>query len=148
MRDYNPVSVAEFSSERIFSLFDYYVGHQHLLLRSSAGHGGDENLDLIFGAVQYVELPSVLRGVRVTRPGGDEAETVEKRSGADTNGGRLIYALDSGGRRFYVVASTLWIHKNKLPGLKSSLIPMCSTDRAECAEYYADYVTEYLTLAK
>lgn len=148
MRDDSPVRVSEFSSERVFSLFDYYISHQHMLLRSSAGSGGGENLDLIFGAVQYVELPSTLHGVRITRPSREEAAGVEARSGADTNGGALVYALDSGGRRFYVVASTLRIHKNTLPSLKSSLVPMCSTDKAAYDEHYSEYVTEYLTLAR
>lgn len=148
MRDDSPVRVSEFSSEKIFRLFDYYISHQHMLLRSSAGSGDGENLDLIFGAVQYVEMLSILHGVRITRPTREEAASVEARSGADTNGGVLVYALDSGGRRFYVVASTLWIHKNTLPSLKSSLDHMCSADRAVYKEYYSEYVTECLTLAR
>ncbi len=49
--------VTEFLSERTFDIYDAVVGYHFLLVRSSGGLHGTNNVDLIFGGVYYLELP-------------------------------------------------------------------------------------------
>jgi hypothetical protein len=130
--------VADFSSERAFDIFDAEAGHHFLLVRSSGGEH-NVNIDLIFGGVLFVELPSSLFGIKISKPCDEKALELEKRFTtyqAAEYKGEFVYALESQGNRFHIVASALWIHENTLP--TSSLIPMCKDRKVE--EYYANYV--------
>jgi hypothetical protein len=133
------IMLDEFSSDRVFSLTDYLIGHQHLLSRSRAGVGGEQNVDLIFAAVQYVELPTLLNGILVFKPRDAQSVSLEQRAGVDTRGGDRIFVIESQGRRFCIVASAHWIHVNTLND--SSLVPMCGHG-ADIESYYANHVKE------
>lgn len=143
----DPTIVAEFLSKRAFTLYDCYIGHQHLLLRSEAGLRTGENVDLIFAAIQYLEIPFLLYGVRITRPRDEQAISLEKKFAAKTYDGDFVYAIESQGKRFHVIASTLLIHVNTLPIGISSLTPMCKGELDDQKAYYAQYVKEWYKIA-
>jgi len=55
-----------FSSERTFILWTYSVGHQYLLLRSPKGVDAT-NIDVLVMGVTYLEIPTTLKGMTLTR---------------------------------------------------------------------------------
>ncbi|CAN5683764.1 hypothetical protein BH24ACI1_BH24ACI1_18080 [soil metagenome] len=137
--------ITNFSSERTFDIYDADASYHFLLVRSSGGMH-DVNIDLIFGGVLYIELPSLLFGVKVTKPCDEKSVELEKRYTTYQSAnyeGEYVYSIESGSTRFNVVASALWIHVNSLP--TSSLIPMCE-DTNEKEDYYAKYLKEEYTL--
>ena len=138
-----PIILDEFSSDRIFRMTDYRIGLHHLLLRSRIGIGGEQNVDLIFAGIEYLELPLLLHGIRISRSQDDRAISLEQRAAVDTHYGERMFVLESGGRDFYIVASAHWILINTLIG--SSLVPMCDQE-ASWEEFYRDHVKEFYQL--
>jgi hypothetical protein len=103
----------------------------------------NKNIDLIFGGVLYIELPSMLFGIHVTRPCDKISVELEKKHTTYQSAnydGEFVYSIESRNTRFNVVASALWIHINTLP--ESSLIPMCKNGFITNEEYYSKYVQE------
>jgi hypothetical protein len=134
-----PIWVPEFTSERTFEIFDADAMYSFVLLRSSGG-SFSENVDLIFAGVLYLEIPSTFSGLTVSVPCDEEAVELEKRFTtyqSANHDGEFVYAIESGGSRFHVVASTLWIHVNTFP--TSSLTPMAHEGKEG---HYAKHVLE------
>ncbi len=132
-----PILVTDYISDRTFDIYDAEAGYHFLLVRSSGGQH-NVNVDLIFGGVLYVEIPSCLFGIKVSKPCDEKAVELEKRFTTYQSAhykGEFVYAIESEGNRFHIVASVLWIHVNTLA--ESSLIPMCKEGKQE---YYENYV--------
>lgn len=55
-----------FSSDRIFQVWTYTVGHASLLLRSPKETAGDRRIELLFLDVAGLQLPTTLRGLNVS----------------------------------------------------------------------------------
>ena len=62
-------------SDRDFRLWEYRVSHDQLLLRSPQGETHWRNLDLIFVGVEYLDLPTLLRGVELRQATADHFES-------------------------------------------------------------------------
>jgi hypothetical protein len=58
-------AVSSFSSERTFRIWNYTVSHSQLLLRSVKREHHDTRVDMLFKAVDRVDLPSTLAGLHV-----------------------------------------------------------------------------------
>ena len=57
-----------FVSERRFCLWDCNISHKQLLLRSPRTPEIATNIDIVLWGVEFLQLPTVLDGVAMTRP--------------------------------------------------------------------------------
>jgi hypothetical protein len=144
-----PQFIKEFSSEHHFDIWDAQPGGHLLLLRSYGGDHDPVTTDLIFAGVLYVELPSMLYGLRVTLPCDDKAIEIEKshttfQCVSDDYKGEFVYAIESQGKRYHVVASTLWIQVHTLPDGQSTLFTFnMYGDEERRKEYYDFHLKEW-----
>ena len=93
-------------TERRFRFWYYTVAHSMALLRS-VGEGGEENIDIFFAAVSYIEIPTDMDGITIEEPTEDDKEYISRKLG---NYRGNITVLVQGGERFYIVAAS---RKNK-----------------------------------
>jgi hypothetical protein len=143
-----PQFIKEFSSEHIFDLSEVQVDGHLLLLRNSGGLLNPVTTDLIFAGVLFMELPSMLFGVRITMPCDAKAIEMEKSHTTyqclnDEFKGEFVYAIASQGKRYHVVASTLWIHVHTLPNGESTLFTFRSDNEERRKEYYSHHLKEW-----
>jgi len=94
--------------ERKFQLWDYYSGHDQLLLRSCMGTQYPTNTDIVFIAVKYVEIPTSFEGLQICAPTPEETGRVHQ-NGIELYGNKYsVFALETGGYRYTVVAAAQW----------------------------------------
>ncbi len=115
-----------FSSSRDFQIWDYYISLSQLLLRSvpDEGKGEQENIDIIFKGVFYLDIPATLSGIEIDTPTGDELTRLQSRAGTQQDAAAAYYkyfVLVSKGRRFYIGAFGMSIETNTLGMLETSL---------------------------
>jgi hypothetical protein len=103
---------ANFPSRR-FQFWMYRVSHGELLVRSPRDGDHDENVDLIFVGVEYVDLPRHLPGVTVDTPTPDEVQWVSGRVGRPVEASKVTVVVTEG-RRHLVLASFFKSETNNL----------------------------------
>jgi hypothetical protein len=85
----------EFESDRHFQMWKYGVGHAQLLLRSVKDETHSTRIDVLFVAVERLDLPTTLNGLRIQR-----VDDHFRLSGADWQGsvaaGNVAHAEDDG----------------------------------------------------
>jgi hypothetical protein len=111
-----------FQSMRKFTLFDFYISHGQLLLRSNKNIQESENIDIIFFGVKYMQIPVYLNGIALGFTFNNEAtfkgfESIAKFSSTDS----AIFTIESEGQQFFIVAGFCKIFKNQLEFSESSL---------------------------
>lgn len=151
MKAPEPIVVTEFKSKRSFWISD--ARNSDLVLRSPGGMFNPINIDIIFRAVLYIEMPFSLTGIRVTQPCDQKALELEERfckyrCVADNYLGELVYAIESDGGRYHVVASTACVHVNTLPEDRLPLWFLEDADSKDEADYFRKYVKEYYRIEK
>ncbi|MBP7186287.1 MAG: hypothetical protein KBA55_05890 [Ruminococcus sp.] len=97
-------------TERRFRFWYYTVSHSMALLRS-VGEGGEENIDIFFAAVSYIEIPTDMDGITIEEPTEGDKEYISRKL---SNYRGDITVLVQGGKRFYIVAEIRKIKRNKL----------------------------------
>jgi hypothetical protein len=113
--------------DRTFKIWDYWVSHSQLLLRSPGdlrrpkGSSESLNVDIIFVAVDYIELPTTLSELRLT----SDVTTEELQSLEHAIGHAVlpeqVFVLTANGQRHRVVAGAMWVRENDLELMQSSL---------------------------
>lgn len=110
-----------YESERKFNLVDAFVSHSELLLRSDKiGNDGGFNIDIIFGGVEYLQIPSWFEGISIHWD-------KEKRFGYKKIDAMIdkefvnVFNIKSGEADYYIVAFNFIVFKNKLAFGESSL---------------------------
>ena len=106
--------------ERSFQVWDYWVSHSQLLVRSAADISHPQNIDITFGGVQYMELPAMLPELELAEPVPDEQRRATEIVGRAVPVEQL-FVLVTRGRRYLVVALGMWVTENDMPFMKSSL---------------------------
>src|ERR1044071_2056628 len=106
--------------ERTFKMWDFYITHSQLLLRSHKTVTHAKNIDIIFGDVDYVELPTILFGLEVVTAGPEDYRKAEQVMDGPVAPER-VFAIKSKGRRYLVVAGGMVIQENELMFRESSL---------------------------
>jgi hypothetical protein len=145
-----PTHLKKYESPYGFRLYDVY--EHAVLLRCKGGMllGEDTggNIDLIFLGVDYIELPMLLRGISISKPRDELALAIENKymppRGSDP--GDRIFAIESEGKRFHLIASNFWVQINKKAVEESSLIPLLSNNLAERDAYMLEQVKEWYKL--
>ena len=75
--------------------------------------GLSTNIDIVFWAVDYVDIPSQLDGVEFFEPTSEEITELERKHGEPFLDA-TIYGLASRGRRFFVVGFLCQVMENEL----------------------------------
>ena len=96
--------------ERLFKLWYYTVTHGQMLLRS-IGNDGTSNLDIYFGDVSYIEIPTKIDKIEILRTSQEDVNYITERIGSADN---KITVLLNEDRKYYVVSSVVNISENTL----------------------------------
>jgi hypothetical protein len=105
---------------RRFEVWEFRVSHEQLLLRSPPTGEQPRNIDLIFGGVDYVELPSKLGEIQVSEVTETDLARVRAAHKPDVRPD-YVRVLVSKGRRYLVVAADMRVEENDLDLFESSL---------------------------
>ncbi len=103
-----------------FEVWEFRVSHEQLLLRSPRTKGQPRNIDVIFGGVDYMELPSKLGEIQIAVPTDADLARVRGAYKADVRPD-WVRVLVSKDRRYVVVAAGMKIFENDLDLFESSL---------------------------
>ena len=98
--------------KRKFTFWYYTVSHGQALLRS-VGIDDTENIDIYFGNVSYIEIPTSIDGLEIQAPSPDDIDYVTQRIGK-INPKQKITVLLHDEKKYYIVSSSIKIMKNNL----------------------------------
>jgi hypothetical protein len=111
--------IAMFRSARKFQLWEYWVSHSQLVLRSvgdlrcTPGTSEARNIDLSFVNVDYIELPTLMRDLEITDATMEECQrvgaVVEREVSPEE-----VFVIVSSGRRHLLVAGRLDVSENDM----------------------------------
>lgn len=113
----NHFSAMNYISERIFRIWAYTVSHCILLLRSPQlfedvegySDATNHNVDIEFWGVGYLDLPDIIRGIKIK----ELKENIPERFNKYLSSvGYKIFEIESEENLFYVVAGGCRIGKN------------------------------------
>ena len=93
-----------FSSNRGFRWWLYTASHSQFRLRSPKHKEEQENVDIVFLSVFYIDLPTTLRGVVVDIASNADIAMLTEKTGIAPDGYRNCFSLESGGKRYFVGA--------------------------------------------
>lgn len=99
--------------DRQFQLWEYKVSHGSALIRSPRGPSASTNVDIVVVGVEYLSLPTLLRGVIV------EEGTAKEQAQMSGLLGRMladegVWALVSSQVRYLVVGVQLDVRENTM----------------------------------
>jgi len=106
--------------ERSFQVWEYWVSHSQLLVRSPAEISYPRNIDITFAGVQYMELPAIMPDLELVDPLPEEQLRATELVGRPVPI-EQVFVLVTGGHRYLVVAGGMWVAENDLPFMESSL---------------------------
>lgn len=106
--------------DRTFKMWDFYITHSQLLLRSHKTVTHPKNIDIIFGDVDYVELPTILSGFAFVEAGPEDHRKAEQVMNGPVAAHR-VFAIETKGRRYLVIAGGMVVQENELMMRESSL---------------------------
>ncbi len=93
--------------ERVFQVWAFTVGMNRLLLRSTKSESDVTRIDVLFQNVKWIELPTRLDGLVVTKAGHRrEVEIIEKTDLRPVEG-TVFFDIASSGRTGFVVAGVV-----------------------------------------
>src|SRR5215470_9052002 len=105
----NPVILTEYSAEQLFILFEAAaftpLCSDAIVFRAMGGTFAGPSIDIVFLGLKYFELPNQLRGIRVFKPGDEEARQFGKAFAPENECDVRdhVYAVESNGKRFHVI---------------------------------------------
>jgi hypothetical protein len=100
-----------FASPYWFRIWVYSLKQRHLLIGTTLN--GEQNIDLIFKEVFYVEIPFDFGGVEVVTPTAVDLKLLALSYKGHTSNANY-YVLLSGGKRFYIGAADFKIEYHDL----------------------------------
>ena len=106
----------------MFQTWEFKVSHGHLLIRSPKTPECPTNIDLMFVAVEYIDLPRHLRGLEMEEPNEADISVIRERLGKPIGSEYSIFVIISDSRRYHVVAAALKISENELDIFDSPFI--------------------------
>lgn len=106
--------------KRNFRLWDFRVSHDQLLLRSPKNAETPKNLDVAFVGVEYIELPTRMRELRIEEPEVDDHVRAEQALGRPVPHTQ-VFVIQTDDRRHIVVAAAVRFFENELDIFESSL---------------------------
>ena len=128
--------IENFTSDKIFQMWDALVSHKHFLLRCAASALNSENTDIIFIYVTYLEIPTTLYGLEIAETRDSFLlDKFARRTGKIFDNAHRLFEIKSGGKEFYVIASQVLIDTNTLGTWESPLKAILGIPEKERKEY-------------
>jgi hypothetical protein len=97
---------------RIFQLWEYYVSHGSLLIRSPAGPGTETSVDIVCVGVEYLAAPRYLDEITVCPATGAEVERLESILQKKLSPPLHAWVLESASERFLLVGVALNVREH------------------------------------
>jgi hypothetical protein len=113
--------MTRFQSNRTFRLWDYHVSHDQLLLRSAKTESHPHNLDVVFVGVEYVRMPTHLKGLDIEPASPGEIMATGTEIGRTVAHPSQVYTVTSGRERYVIVAASVRTEQNDLDIFVSSV---------------------------
>lgn len=110
-----------FKSERYFTVFDYFISHGQLLIRSNKSESFEHNIDIIFFDTTYIQLFTMLQGVTIRfaeKKIDNNYISLKKYLEFDNTS---LFTLESNEEKFYIAASYFKVFSNNLEFSETSL---------------------------
>jgi hypothetical protein len=104
--------MSELTKGREFELWEYYVSHGSLLIRSPAGPGFETSIDIICVGVEYLAAPRHLGEITVSEASEAEIGRLEEILGKKLPPSR-VWALQGSRQRSLVVAAALKVQEHR-----------------------------------
>ena len=109
-----------FESAETYTLEDFDMGHQRLLIRRPKGQTHDDNMDIIFEGVRYINIPTLMRGIVIRKGSGESLEERQHIKDYLVPGSHL-YRIALQQSECYIIASCMGIYTNSFEFYETSL---------------------------
>ena len=121
-------STLPFRSDRRFRVWEFWVSHSMLLIRSAHSEVSPHNVDLVFNGVSFLSIPWLFEGLTVNQ-GDDAAHSDFQRMFPGRVHfeipGHALFVLESGpGTASYIAAASLLVDHNDRPPMTRRLNPL------------------------
>ena len=110
-----------FTSDRCFKFHDYYISHNQLLIRSPKEGDQKFNIDIIFFSTKFLQVPTGLSGITISRVEKDIANKYEFFSKYSHYENCNLFEIISGEKKHYIVAGFFHVFENELEMNETSL---------------------------
>ena len=110
-----------FTSDRRFKFHDYYISHNQLLIRSPKEGDQKFNIDIIFFSTKFLQVPTGLSGITISRVEKDIANKYEFFSKYSHYENCNLFEIISGEKKHYIVAGFFHVFENELEMNETSL---------------------------
>jgi len=110
-----------FNSDNYFTVFDYFISHGQLLIRSKKGDDQKYNIDIIFFDTTFLQLFTFLHGLTIRIVDKDNLskyDSVNKYLEYDNSN---LFEIISGNEKYYIAASFVKVFENELEFNETSL---------------------------
>lgn len=96
---------------RKFSFWYYTTSHRQALLRS-VGKDGDDNIDIYFGDVSYLEIPTDIDGFEIIPPSQNDKDYINNKLGFISCDKLTVLVHEH--QKYYILSSDVKIMRNNL----------------------------------
>ncbi len=111
IRDFNVEDY--YYPNRRFQLLFYQISHGEMIIRSQKNNNYNKTIDIYFGDVNYMEIPSELNGIRFRRANADDVTYVKSKIKKYITQDEIVVIV-SEDKEYYIVASVISINENDL----------------------------------
>lgn len=99
--------------DRKFKFWFYHVTHGEAIIRSMKTEEDGTNIDIYFGDIQYIEMPTILSELKLINANAADIVYLTEKTGKSVRPQNVIVLL-LGERRFYIIASIVKVMENSL----------------------------------
>ncbi|MGJ1323038.1 hypothetical protein ACR780_10125 [Sphingobacterium faecium] len=110
-----------FNSKKSFVVFDYFISHGQLLIRSKKSDNQKYNIDIIFFNTSFLQLFTFINGITikiVNKSNFSKYDSVVKYLEYDNSN---LFEITSSNEKYYIAASFVQIFENELEFNETSL---------------------------
>lgn len=110
-----------FKSDRYFAIYDYFISHGQLLIRSQKGDNQKFNIDIIFFDTTFLQSLTMSNGLSISLVKKDNLNKYSSVSEYFSYENSNLFEITSGLEKYYVAASFFKIFENELELNETSL---------------------------
>ena len=111
IRDFNVEDC--YYPNRRFQLLFYQISHGEMIIRSQKNDNNIQTIDIYFGDVIYMEIPSELNGIKFRRAIADDVSYINSKIEKEITQDKIVVII-SEDKEYYIVASVISINENDL----------------------------------
>ena len=106
-----------------YNLLDYNISHKVLLFRNKIDSESNQNVDLIFEAVFYLEVPTRLRNIVLFQADENTINVLLNKFNEKfyPEFGQTVFVIESENKQYFIGCNRYLIQENALDHLTSSI---------------------------